>query len=320
MSRYRKVEARTWSDGRFRSLSKIAPSGQGLWLFLLTGPCTGPIPGLFKAGRAAMAEELGWSQEAFDEAFLEVSEQGMAVADFEARLMWLPNSLRYNKPESPNVVRSWRTELDLLPECELKRRAIESMREALGEFGSSYVEALNSILEDTPYKKHRKTSSKPSSKPLANTTPNQEQEQEQEQEERESGISTAVAAESDLTTVADAPSKTKTPRGSRLPDGWVLPKSWGEWSVSELGMSPESVRSEADRFADYWHAKAGRDATKADWPATWRNWCRNAKPAGGPVSGRSGRVVALSTDDRDAEAMRLLGIPTSPDGLVVEVT
>lgn len=105
MSRYRKIEVRTWADERFRSLSPMPPSGQGLWFFLLTGPHTGPIPGLFRAGRLAMAEELGWEAEAFDEAFREVSQQGMAKADFKARLVWLPKALKHNKPESPNVVR-----------------------------------------------------------------------------------------------------------------------------------------------------------------------------------------------------------------------
>lgn len=66
------------------------------------------------------------------------------------------------------------------------------------------------------------------------------------------------------------------PRATRLPQDWALTKPLGEWAVTELGMQPEQVRTEAAKFADYWHAKAGRDATKADWPATWRNWCRKA--------------------------------------------
>jgi hypothetical protein len=38
-----------------------------------------------------------------------------------------------------------------------------------------------------------------------------------------------------------------------------------------------SVRRESEKFKDYWTAKAGREACKLDWEATWRNWCRNAK-------------------------------------------
>jgi uncharacterized protein YdaU (DUF1376 family) len=64
-------------------------------------------------------------------------------------------------------------------------------------------------------------------------------------------------------------------RGSRIADDWVLPMAWGQWAVSE-GLPPEIVRAEADKFKDYWTAKSGRDAAKADWQATWRNWVRMA--------------------------------------------
>lgn len=178
MSRYRKIEVRTWSDEKFRELSPIPPSGQGLWFFLLTGPHTTAIPGLFRAGRAAMAEELNWDQKDFDKAFQEVSWQGMAKADFKAKLVWLPKAIQHNKPESPNVVRGWRVELDLLPECDLKREAIAGIREALEGAGPSYVEAFDEVLTGK-----QKEPSKPSPKPSRKTMANQEQEQEQEQDQ-----------------------------------------------------------------------------------------------------------------------------------------
>ena len=69
-------------------------------------------------------------------------------------------------------------------------------------------------------------------------------------------------------------------RGTRLPSDWRLPKDWGDWALADLrGWTPETVRLESEKFADFWHAKTGKDATKADWLATWRNWCRNARPA-----------------------------------------
>jgi uncharacterized protein YdaU (DUF1376 family) len=68
-------------------------------------------------------------------------------------------------------------------------------------------------------------------------------------------------------------SEKKSPRGSRLPADWRLPKAWGEWAVSE-GMAEPAVRRQAERFRDYWVGKAGKDAAKLDWEATWRNWVR----------------------------------------------
>lgn len=164
----------------------MPPSGQGLWFFLLTGPHTGPIPGLFRAGRAAMAEELGWPMEAFDEAFEEVSAQGMAKADFVARLMWLPNAIKHNKPESPNVVKSWSTEFDLLPECPLKLEALEALKTFICALGPGFSGAFMGTFE-SPGKPSCKASGKPSGKPSGKTMPNQEQEQEQEQEVKAEG-------------------------------------------------------------------------------------------------------------------------------------
>ena len=79
--------------------------------------------------------------------------------------------------------------------------------------------------------------------------------------------------------VLDAAQGAARTRGYRLPNDWVLPKPWGEWALEEFKTwTPDVVRVEADKFRDFWCAKAGREAVKLDWQATWRNWCRNAKP------------------------------------------
>ncbi len=191
MSRYRKIEVKTWADEKFRSLSKIPPSGQGLWFFLLTGPHTGPIPGLFRGGRAGMAEELSWDTEAFDKAFQEVFHKGMAKADFDAKLVWLPKAVIHNKPESPNVVKSWKAEIDLLPECPLKDEALTFIRSHLETLGEAYLTAFDGVCKISD-RSILKPSVKPLSKPIGKTMANQEQEQEQEQERATPPQSTIV--------------------------------------------------------------------------------------------------------------------------------
>lgn len=74
------------------------------------------------------------------------------------------------------------------------------------------------------------------------------------------------------TSVSSRPRK----RATRLPETWALPREWGQWAVNE-GWPETVIRSEADKFRDYWIGKSGKDATKADWAATWRNWMRNSK-------------------------------------------
>ena len=94
-------------------------------------------------------------------------------------------------------------------------------------------------------------------------------------------------------------------RGRRLDDDWRLPKAWGDWVLSELaGWTPERVRSEGEKFGDYWHAKTGQAARKRDWLATWRNWCRNARPA--PVGRAPGESFRQSDERRAAERVREL--------------
>lgn len=62
--------------------------------------------------------------------------------------------------------------------------------------------------------------------------------------------------------------------GTRLTSDWELSEDDGNWCRS-LGMPVNEILAEADKFKDYWTAKAGKNATKLDWSATWRNWIRN---------------------------------------------
>ena len=99
-------------------------------------------------------------------------------------------------------------------------------------------------------------------------------------------------------------------KGSRLADDWELPSEWAAWCKQERpDLNPKAV---AATFADFWHAKAGKDACKLDWQATWRNWVRNTKAANGapaPVvdleaKREAERLAALDPEARLAEIRR----------------
>lgn len=69
--------------------------------------------------------------------------------------------------------------------------------------------------------------------------------------------------------------KVSTKKGCRIPNGWVP-----DFNESDrIGLTRHQAIIEADKFRDYWKSKVGRDASKLDWNATWRNWCRNARPS-----------------------------------------
>jgi uncharacterized protein YdaU (DUF1376 family) len=82
-------------------------------------------------------------------------------------------------------------------------------------------------------------------------------------------------------------------RGSRLSEDWEPSEDDIQTALDE-GMSRREINREADRFRDYWLAKSGKDATKTDWSATWRNWVRRAADTRG-ISGvqRGVRKVAI---------------------------
>lgn len=148
---YRQVDIRIHTDERVMKLSKPPPSGKGLWYELLFGEQTTIIPGLFKIGEAAFAEQLGWSLKAFRDCWKEVQDAGLIVrADWSARLVWVPNALRHNAPRNPNQILHWRRTWELLPECTLKQEAKQFIEQFLKQFKGSFLEQFAKVSASTP--------------------------------------------------------------------------------------------------------------------------------------------------------------------------
>ena len=91
-------------------------------------------------------------------------------------------------------------------------------------------------------------------------------------------------------------------RGSRLPLDWQPTPEQIAWAKSER--QDLDVRVEADKFRDFWAAKAGKDAAKLDWDATWRNWIRNARQQ------QRGPPGSVSQPPKQVQALHaILGVP-----------
>ena len=144
--KYRKISPCIWNDAKVRELSD---KGKLALLFLLTHPHMTPL-GAIRANAPGLACELGWSEKVFRKAFGEVLALGIAKEDAKAPLVWFPNFLRHNMPESPKVVRSWVGAFRDLPESPLKGAMLERTGEAvrtLGEgFRSAFAEAFPGVL------------------------------------------------------------------------------------------------------------------------------------------------------------------------------
>jgi hypothetical protein len=76
-------------------------------------------------------------------------------------------------------------------------------------------------------------------------------------------------------------------RASRIPEPFRVTAEMREWARREVPLV--EVDKATRTFVDYWRAKSGKDATKVDWVATWRNWLRrdgDSKPGAKPAATR----------------------------------
>lgn len=194
---YRKLSVRMYGDAKFARLSPMAASGQSLFIYILTGPHTGPIPGVFIMGRAAMAEALNWDTTDFDGALKEVTAAGMVEFDQVARLWFIPNALKHNLPHNPNVVLSWRSVWPLLPECDLRFRIGRHFHKSLAGLSPAFGAAFAKVCADqSPNDSPNDSASGSGIDPAddsqghssavgVNEPPKQEQEQDQEQQQEQ---------------------------------------------------------------------------------------------------------------------------------------
>ncbi len=215
---YRSVSVRMWTDEKFCTLSPLPPSGQSLWLYLLTGPSTCVIPGVVLIGKGGLSEALGWSladvdrcaREVFGEDFPKDFTEGIGFASWKNRVLWLPNGVKHNFPTSPNVAFSWGKYIPMIPPCELRDKIVSDIRKSLLAMESgSWCEAFDRGVEITI----GRPLGKPSPKVAGKASTNQEQEQEQEQEEegeclRRDGADERAAAAGPENTPATATKKT----------------------------------------------------------------------------------------------------------------
>ena len=109
---------------------------------------------------------------------------------------------------------------------------------------------------------------------------------------------------------------TKTAKKTKIPDPFMLTAEMRAWAAESAPVV--NVKTETESFVDYWRGEA---KTKADWPATWRNWIRRAQQSAEKGGGRGGykpfnKQAAVEENNRRVveeiaarEAARIAGQP-----------
>jgi hypothetical protein len=144
MGRYRKIDVNIHNDAKFRSLSDHAKL---LWFTLLTHPNLTSM-GAMRATQAGLAEELGWDLKRFRGVFRELLSKGMVSHDQNAPFLCIPNFLKYNRPDNPNVIKSWEKYQDLFPECRTKNEYFQQVLLFLEGLGKPFAEPFRKLCRE----------------------------------------------------------------------------------------------------------------------------------------------------------------------------
>ena len=110
--------------------------------------------------------------------------------------------------------------------------------------------------------------------------------------------------------VADKPRRPAS-HGSRLPADWTpTPEDIAYCRAKRPELEPLEV---AEAFREFWWAKAGAAARKADWSLTWRTWVRNERTPAPRVNGKHA--------ERQRIASEIAAIARGAnDGTVIDIT
>jgi uncharacterized Zn finger protein (UPF0148 family) len=114
---------------------------------------------------------------------------------------------------------------------------------------------------------------------------------------------------------ADASSSPRK-RASRIREDFDVTPEMRLWASTKAPNTDLGL--ETEKFINFWVAKSGKDATKLDWVATWRNWILNARTS---QPARDPSVVRMdhSARARAKEADMLARFQSSRDQTFLEI-
>lgn len=274
MARYRKVSVQIWNDALFRTFTD---DGKLAFLFVLTHPQMTSL-GAMRATVAGLAAEIGWKPQRLREAFAKAFERHRLVLDEESNCLWMPRFMRHNLPESPNVVRSWASSFEAIPECAMKADILEAAADAAKDMPEGFRKAFESLRKGLPQ---------------VSPNPEPEPEPEPEQEKNTQGAGEDLA-------VFEAWRGT-LPEASRKLAKFTDPRRAAIKARRNDGHSQETLLAAAVGWVnDPWDGRAQQnDLVILFRPANFEKFAALAKT--GPPPRRSGAFATVhSTPENDA--------------------
>lgn len=137
---YRQVPLTYWHLG-------LSPFALHALNYLTFGPRSTQIPGVVVVGRAAIVEDLGFAEDVGLAAIQELEDRELVVADWKARLVWVPRRIEEVPPANPNAVKSWRWAWLQIPPCALRDAIEMAFYLHLAKRTPEFLKAADGILD-----------------------------------------------------------------------------------------------------------------------------------------------------------------------------
>lgn len=254
---YRKIYIRIWRDDEFRGLTE---EGKLLFFYLLTCP-HGHLSGIFVLPIGYAMEDLGWEPEEIRAPWIEIERNEMIRYDHRAKVLLLPNFLKYNPFENRNTVINAVRNVEQLPDTHLKREWCEAARMHLKGKQLEFVPPLINALE--------KTLPEPLPEPSGET---------------EAGAGTEAGGKPSAPTPGNG-------AGSEPPIAWAKKITWNKDQGRFEGITPEIIADWKEAFpavnlgvqlarADEW-LKANPKKLKKNYYRFLVNWLGRSQERGG---------------------------------------
>jgi len=248
MREYGQIQCAFWQHASEQGWSTDAML---LACYLLTGPHSNGV-GTFRAPPGYVQDDLGWQRERVMETLSELSQNGFCKVF--GQVVHIPKFLRWNAIANSNVAKARAKEFEAIPSDDAKAAAAASLLAYGDHWAKGFINRLETLSKG--YSEQEPNQTNPNQ-----TKPTQE------------GSAPASAPTPADTQPAKPASKPAGKRGTRIPDDFPDAAAL-EWARAQYpGID---AADEADTFRNHWTAKTGKDATKADWPATWKNWVKRA--------------------------------------------
>lgn len=297
-----RIYTEIWNDPDFLAMSE----GSRMLFFFLISQSDLAHDGVIALRARRWSRTLNLTVAQVRERLAELEAARFVVVDEDSEELLIRSFIRRDKVyRQPNVLRAAADHLGLVESPKIRATiAVELRRvrptEGISKDSVAIIDAMLSAIGEPLAEGIGNPSPDPSATPTPNPSGNPSGIPTPDLP-GERGVVTAVSRDSPFPVplspdpVEPAPPAPReareTKRATRLPDDFAVTDEMKAWFAEHCpGVDGPG---QTEKFIDYWRAKPGKDGTKLDWTATWRNWMRTAaERTGNGAPGRTGSAVA----------------------------